>query len=232
MPARSKYRNRKRNFRRRRTRRKYAIARPSTSYNLVPRTKLLRLKYVETTNFNPGVGTLGSHIFRANSCYDPFQSATGHQPLGWDQVTPLYNHYVVVGSKVKCTFMPATTTSGVSSDPLYCGIFLSDDLTFSTDPNVLIEQGKTNYRLMNTNQTSPGKAIVRQTFSAKRFFNVTNVKDNITRIGAGVGANPSEEAYYVIWAAAPLSGDPPLINVTVELEYLVLMGEPKELAQS
>jgi hypothetical protein len=39
--------------------------------------------------------SVADYIFRANSLFDPDRTSGGHQPLGYDQLTPSYNRYRV-----------------------------------------------------------------------------------------------------------------------------------------
>ena len=43
-------------------------------------------------------------------CADPNHTGVGHQPLYFDQLMTIYNHYIVIGAKitVKFTAYPAT----------------------------------------------------------------------------------------------------------------------------
>lgn len=55
--------------------------------------------------------TGSSRIFRLNSLYDPDQSATGHQPRGYDQFQAFYRKYTVYKVKVQIKAIVGTTDS-------------------------------------------------------------------------------------------------------------------------
>ncbi|WP_219929646.1 hypothetical protein, partial [Achromobacter pulmonis] len=59
-----------------------------------------RMIYAERAfTVNPGVGgTVDTHIFRANSVYDPDESGVGHQPTGFDQLMEFFQYYTVVAA--------------------------------------------------------------------------------------------------------------------------------------
>lgn len=44
------------------------------------------------------------YVFRLNSCYDPDLTGTGRQPYAWDQVSPLYQQYIVDRCTLEITF--------------------------------------------------------------------------------------------------------------------------------
>uniref|UniRef100_UPI0040475A4C hypothetical protein n=1 Tax=Flavobacterium sp. TaxID=239 RepID=UPI0040475A4C len=176
-------------------------------------------------------GGVSSYAFRANSCFDPNSSGVGHQPSGFDQWTVFYNHHVVVGSICKATFsMTGTTASGGLQ---ICGINLADDSNHSADITTLLEQPLTKARKSYYSVDAGKPTTVRKGFSCKKFFNITNVLDNISRLGSSVVTNPTEEAIFILFTGNPNAGiDPPDLSVLVEIEYVVVFSEPKELAQS
>lgn len=47
----------------------------------------------------------GGHQFRLNSCYDPDYSGAGHQPLGFDELSTMYQRYCVHGCEWTATFL-------------------------------------------------------------------------------------------------------------------------------
>lgn len=196
-----------------------------------PKTNMVKLRYVAPIALNAGVGSIGSAAFRLNSLFDPDYTGIGHQPNGFDQWSTFYNHYTVVSAQVKATFQinDGTTNSG---GLMVGGIYISDDATYSADLGTILEQPMAT-RKFDSFSSSTKPITVKQGFSAKKFFNVTNVTDNTGRIGATVGANPSEVGFGVVFVGAA-SGvmDPPPTSVLVEIEFLTIFSEPKELAQS
>jgi len=201
-----------------------------------PKEQVVKMRYVANFNINPSVTTI--YQFRANSIFDPDYTATGHQPIGHDQWTLFYNHYIVLGAKATCRFM---MTQDVSSNtplvPLIFFNYLSDDSTVSSNPFLLAEQGKCRYKLINGNLpvASTRDTTLVQYYSPKKFFNVKDVKDNMTRLGASFGNNPAEDAIITIGiGCADPSGSNPNDNYSfvMTIEYSVLLSEPKELAQS
>lgn len=213
-------------------RRKTYRRRPRIPLGIHKRTnQIARLRYCDTIDLDPGVsGTLSTNVFRANSCHDPNQTGVGHQPMAWDEYSELYNHYVVLGSKITVQF--AAQAASTMSPPVV-GIFQSDDTTFSTSYiTSLTEQNRCKYRMIpHGYQVRP--TTICSKFSTKKFFNVKDVKDNLDRLGAAIGSNPSEEAYFVVFCGDQAEGeDIAGVYGMVTIEYIVAFSEPKELAQS
>lgn len=197
-----------------------------------PKTTAVKLRYVDSIQMDAGVGTVDSHAFVANSCFDPDLVLGGHQPLAFDQWSVFYNHYVVVGSKIKATFSSQTSSPSTNGFFIH-GITLQDDPTFTANPFHLMEQPLTKVTKQSVHTNAQRIKSVTRTFSAKKFFNVTNVTDNISRIGAPVTANPSEQAYFIVYTgnADPLA-DSQAVTVLIEMEFIVIFSEPKEVPQS
>lgn len=186
------------------------------------------MRYCDTLSINPGTApTASRYYFRANSIFDPDATGVGHQPLSHDQWSLFFNHYRVYGSKITIKFSATNAAA-----PLVVGIFLNDDqATVSTNFNDIIEQGRGRWKVVD-DQGGPSNKVLTYKYSAKRFHNCTNVKDR-NDLKASFGTNPSEEAFFTVWAACQeLATDPGPVAVTVMIDYIVGLEEPKELAQS
>lgn len=227
MPYRRKYTKKGRRSRRRR---KQSKQRNMTKYGVpsgMPVQRRAYLRYTDLVEVNSSTGVLTGHIFRANSVYDPDQSAVGHQPMGFDQWAALFRHYVVVGSKISISVM--NDDGSVTQDvPLTCGVYLSDNNALEyTSANGYIEAKRGTYRhIQHYKQARMGTK-----FSARKFFNVTDIKDNEARLGASVLTNPTEEAFYVLWLQA-VGGGTGALSFRVVIDYIVDFSEPKTIAQS
>lgn len=192
----------------------------------MPHQRVAKLRYVEEISATSTAGGLQTWVWSANSAYDPYYSGVGHQPMGFDTWTSLYNHYVVLGSKCTVQYTPSTNPSNAT----YVGCYLTDSFTppYSTYTSFM-ESQKGSTKIVPRNSTD--NTVVQQKFSAKNFFNVTDVKDNIARLGAAVNTNPTEGAYYMCWVQT-VDGDTQVMNLVVMIDYIVSFSEPKDLAQS
>lgn len=72
------------------------------SHNFIPNRYITKMVYADSVDLNNTLAgtTLASLIWRLNGLYDPYQAGVGHQPMGYDQLTPLYQRYLVRGCKV------------------------------------------------------------------------------------------------------------------------------------
>lgn len=200
--------------------------------NVVPASKLVKMKYVQHISLNASAGGSARNIFRANSCFDPDQTGTGHQPLGFDQWSIFYDHYTVVGSKCTVQFMSQGSSGSIDSSVV--GVFLSDNTSALPSVETLLEQPNSRHRMLTTTNASQ-KATVSKGFSAKKFFGLQSIKDNRNLIGASTSANPTEDAYFSVYQSSYDSNgilNPNEIKAVVTINYLVYFTERKTLVGS
>lgn len=184
------------------------------------------LRYCEQVNMTSTSGGLQTWVFSANGVYDPNISGSGHQPMGYDTWATLFNHYVVRGSKINVQ----VTSNGTVPNPAYFGLYLTDDSSAPyTSYSEFIEAKRGMYKLLP--QDSNRAIYLSNKFSAKRFFNVTDIKDNLDRLGSDVTANPSEQAYFMLWVQTT-NATTQAVNAVVTIDYIVEYSEPKDLSQS
>jgi len=194
----------------------------------MPNVRKVSMRYVEEVSLTSTSGILTLHLFRANSVFDPNQTGTGHQPMGYDQMGTLYNHYVVLGAKITVHQLRTNTTAVLSQA---IGIYLDDDTSTHTDYTGFIESKKGQTKVSVSTNAQSGANVVRGWYSPKKFFNIKDVKDNWTRIGASVGNNPAEEAFFYLWYKT-CDGSTSACNFLVQIDYIVEFAEPKTLGQS
>lgn len=221
--------------RRRRPRRRRKRVLPPLAF---PDSKLVRLKYADTITINPAVGAIAQHVFCANGLADPDVTVAGHQPRGFDQWMLVYDHYTVIGAKIRVQAVPLGDSGTSRSVNLMPGIFgvTLDDNTLLEDTTVqsVIEshQGR-KYRYtgpLATHTAGRGPSITKR-FSAKKFFKKSAI------VGADlyrgdVASNPTETANFGLWYGSIAGSDPPSMVFMVEIEYIALLTERKHLAQS
>lgn len=194
---------------------------------------MVKLRYVTSQSMDAPINSTAVHTFRANSLYDPDYTILGHQPMGFDQWAAFYNKYVVVSCKITCTFThnPTGTTGGGQA---LVGIQLAKRSTMgTTDTNFIIEDGNTVYKSMSNKLYTDTPTTVSKTYSTKNFFNVKNVTDNWTHLGATTISNPTDAAYLHVWCGnAESSIDPFSLTALCVVEYTAIFGEPNSLPAS
>lgn len=183
-------------------------------------------KYAELFSINPGaVGVLGTQIFSANGLYDPDITGTGHQPMGFDQIIPFYDHYVVIASKITVWFSPRNTNT---YDQL-CMITLMDSNTADTDPQTALERPVCVHAMVEgTNGGNPLKLELGA--NPLRFLGKSGIDDN--EIRGTVSTNPTEQCYFHVQSAPVQTIDAGQLDCYAVIEYTAVFVEPKALTGS
>lgn len=215
-------RQKRRRPRRRRRRKYYAIARKTP----VPLRFFTKLRYNGQIQLNPGAaGAADAVAIHGNSCYDPIVAAGGHQPRGFDELMAMYDHFVVIGSKITVTFQPQNTTTNT-----YGGIAIRDTGTTIAIFNDYMEGGSVRSSPLSLQGARPTRLIAAT--SPRKFLGRSRVLADPELKGSASG-NPTEGFYYHIFAAASdASSDPGLIDVVFTIDYSVVLIEPKVPVQS
>jgi hypothetical protein len=236
---RSRYygRNRRRVWRRRNARKRKAITRKARRFRSMPplgmpSRKLVRLKYVDTISIDPPAAGVLAHYFSANGMFDPNITGTGHQPLYFDQWMAGYDHFTVIGSKIRVTPSNPTTADIV---PCQYGCIIDDNTTFSyTTSAQVIESSQGRFSKIAGAKTAPqtkySSSIVRK-WSGKKFFGTKSLIGEDTFRGSAA-TNPVEEAYFGVWAGSIGDQNGGKLYLTIEIEYIAMLTEPKFVAQS
>jgi len=225
MPYRRSKKHLKKRFNKRKTYRKSKNTNMTRQVGF-PTNRIVKMRYSETLQLDLVSGVI-QYVFSANNLQDPNTTGTGHQPLGYDQWQTWYNHYAVLGSKIRYYITPYDNVSASRATTVAC--YISDDPTATSDVQTLIEQGRGSFGIHGALSDAPIKIGTK--FSAKKFFNIKDVKDNMTRIGATFGAAPAEQASYILnMETSSTTSD--TYNILVVIDYIVMLSEPKELPSS
>ena len=231
MPYKRKYRKKKYPVRRRRRRPHTRHKNTLSVGRMLPDSTIVTLTYGDIVQINPNAAFSTAYVFRANSIFDPDRTGTGHQPLGRDEWSNFYNHVTVLGSRIKATFVPRGSTATTSSGLV--AITLKANDTVSVDPiTPLLEAKGAKWAYMGLGNATAKGTTLRNYFSAKKFFGVTDVNDN-NDLKAAVGFNPAEQAYFHV-QVGPQDGlaDAQPIDVIVQIDYICRYQERKTLLQS
>ncbi len=208
----------------------YRISSVKKNMPLATRFKC-RMRYSEPNlRITPSAGGIaGVHLFSANGLWDPNVTGTGHQPGGWDQLIGLYQHGTVIGAKLTATF-----TNKNPNDPYICGVEVDGNTTVTRDIREYIEQGTCKFASVGgVNTGSNSQVTMTYNLNPNKFLGLRNPLDN-SNLRNTVSSNPTEQVYFIIFAANQDNLD--IVNsevfVAVDIEYQVVFTEPKHLGIS
>lgn len=176
---------------------------------------------------NPGLlGIVGTYVFSANGLYDPNITGVGHQPLGFDQLMLMYNHYTVIGARITVDFVNNDTTYNQ-----YVGIKIAASPSPSTDLATVLENGNCVYTLLGQAGNDNDMATLSYGTSIGKFLTKKNVLDEDDLKGTNA-ANPEEQVYFHVFGAPNTAQDAGTISLGVRIDYIAVLHEPTTLSKS
>ena len=224
--------------------RKIVYIKPRIPLSGIKNSEIVKMRYVTKLQLIGGSGSTHYH-FRANSLYDPDYDGAGHQPMGFDQMALKYNHYQVLGSRIKITQVPLSTASAVGDEPSWVTVTCRDNVgvAYTTIEGVLesVPYGKQkklfvcNYAPWhNYSGNVKNEKVLTAYYDPKKMFGLSkqalSAEEDLKPL---VNANPNEDAMFQI-GAYPCGGNTnrDTIQLLVEIDYTARFSEPKEIAQS
>lgn len=213
----------------------YKSRRPNRNLTSVPVGLGFPKRMVMTHKYNEqivlttgGAGALNYTTWTCNGMYDPLTSVGGHQPMYFDQMAALYNHYTVIGSKIVVRVI-STTAQTPNNVPLTVGCFINDDTTLTyTTFQTLMENSLGKHRIIGT--TDKTQTTFGLKWSAKKVFG-GSILGNDNLIGTA-GANPTEMQNYTFWMDSSTPAVASSCILDVSIQYIAVWSELKEIAGS
>ncbi len=180
--------------------------------------------YADEEDLNSGAGTIAVHVFSCNGMFDPDVTAAGHQPRGFDQIMPFYDHYTVIAFHIECVYMP------VAGENVRFGMFIKDTGTIETTWNDYMEQGSQKvWKCTGSRDNTNARLILN--VAPPKYLGITHaLSSNVIR--GTVGTNPSEGVFCHIVSVG--LGTAAVTNYPIQLiiTYTVILTEPQQPSQS
>lgn len=171
-------------------------------------------------SINPGIGGVAAaHVFSANGLYDPDITGTGHQPVGFDELMALYDHYTVIGSKIRVYFQNNDT-----SNAQFAAVVVRDRTTVSTDTREIVENGYISMCHLATFGTGGDKGQSANSVDLSKFLGRSNALSD-SQLKGSVSANPAEQVYYHVTAFPVGQVDSTTVTANVVIDYDVIFHE-------
>lgn len=191
-----------------------------------PKKLMTTLKYNEYIFMNSATGSFITQTFSANGLFDPNATLGGHQPMFFDQMMGVYNHYHVLGSECTVRFV----NPPVGNAPAMVGVFNNDDaVTLPTNYEAMNEQSRVRHKILGNTYSDNGQTV-KARFSAKKIFGPNVLANNALRGNAG--ANPNEQQFFTIYVQSLDQISTSQVYAYVSIKYIVIFTELKDQAQS
>jgi hypothetical protein len=192
------------------------------AFPLMMRNQLI---YAEQIAFTITAGGPSFYVFSCNGLYDPNITGTGSQPLYFDQLSAVYDHYTVISSTIEARLIGATALA----NQLTFGVYVDDDTSIvSAAISSLLQRPGARWTQANTaaNTLPP----IHQAWSAsKTFGNPAPWTD--PELQGTVSTNPVEQSYFVI-GAQDFTLQSTTYGLTVVMTFDVVWDELKTIATS
>lgn len=195
----------------------------------MPRILRRCLPYEESLVLSGGlVNTWDTYTFRTSSVFDPDYNFAGHQPRGFDEISPFYEYYRVVGASCSVTFT-WDQSSGYTSG-LCCGIAMRDNATVPGTLRDLAESRYKRYKYVTINGVD--KATVKYFYSAKKMLGARSIRE-ATAFRSLITTNPADTWYFIICAGpVDLTSTNWQVRANVRINYFVEFQGYRQVAAS
>jgi len=175
-----------------------------------------------------GVGIPTVHVYRMASIYDPDFTGVGHQPLGHDELTPLYTKYVVTGIRYSVTFTNQSTTD-------YADIAVCCRPNSNTMPlmSTVFESSYVQRGVVGPETGSGNIKVIRGSMTVSKIRGVSPSKVlNENEYAALIGASPVIVPTLQIYVENQSVAAAITVNARVDITYMVQLYDRKVLSQS
>jgi len=187
-----------------------------------PRKAIVTHKYHDLVQLTSTYGSVANLQYVANGMWDPDFTLGGHKPIYFNQLSSIYNHYHVIGSKIIFRI-----TAALPSSMAMAVCYLNDDTVITPATNGYFEQS-TSKHVSIPNNTIGTHTIVRN-FSAKKIFGGSILGNN--KLRGDAATNPVEQSVYSLLLYCPLTGTG-TFNVEVDVEYTAIWTEVRDVISS
>ena len=170
---------------------------------------------------------IGQHLFRGNSIFDPDQTGTGHQPLGYDQWTAFYDKYLVLGSQISVQVINES-----AGEQCYLGVLPKNEADAVANHDTLAE--KPYVRMLYQGVEGSGQAVRRTKLymSTKKIFGLRRVGTDNTDYTAVNNTNPANVWFWHIYSQSADGNTSVTQRIIVGLKYYVVFFDRKGLSAS
>lgn len=207
---------------------KKSLVVPRTISNLgkgFPKRLQITHKYNENVRLNSVSGALALWRFSCNALFDPNITGGGHKPMYFNQLAAIYDHYCVIGAKIKITIMPDFAVTL----PTAYGINVNDDTTVTASTAAdFSEQTQSKIHYFTFNNSDPKHLSA--TWSAKKFFGGSILAND--ELQGSATSVPQEQSYFVLYLQAVDQISTASAYAAVDVEYITIWKELKDIAGS
>lgn len=184
-------------------------------------------RYFESNLLNPSAGTTVKTYYRANGMYDPSVAVGGHQPMLFDQMSALYNHFTVIESRITVVFVAAVDNATSNNGSAICVLSVDDNASDSRSYQDIIE---TDSNCAWGIMPPEGKLTLSTTWKAADYFG-GDIIDNPNFRGSA-SADPTEQSAFVVSLHNASGSFQVYYDQYAMIEYRAVWSELKDVVAS
>lgn len=193
------------------------------------KTFKFKTRYVQLGNIldpsGPGAFPV-THVWSLNGLFDPNVTGAGHQVIGFDQLMPNFDHYCVIGARVRCTF-----TNKDFANSSICALQIKDTQATSPLLTESIENGLVTYKVLSTAGAGGATKTLTTQVSMNKFFGRKVMQG--TKYAGTSTSNPLDGCFlHVTVGPTDVITDIAATLYSIEIEYIAILTEPRQLTQS
>lgn len=173
------------------------------------------------------LGVLQAQYWKANGLFDPDQAAGGHQPLGFDNLKTMYNHWVVTGCTCTIEFHYGSDTGGVLALAV-----TENTSALQNTVGTTIENGSCRWvkLIPNNGGGQYQKGSLSLSVNPNKFLGVYHPLSD-DQVKGTETADPSNLCYFSVQVQGNTSTDI-ILDYNITLDYQVVFIEQKTLLQN
>lgn len=190
-----------------------------------PKSKHVLLKYTDRATLSGGLGGIVGGTFQLglNCLFDPNLSGIGHQPMGYDQLTPIWQRWRV--HKVEVKIRTLASTGNVFTAAMVTGSQIASPLLSGAIYTELNERRGCATTIVRDEQDS----IIYATFDIAQVEGKSIMDDNYS---GGAGGNPGNRPKLTIGIGEIGGGDVSSAEIVVEMVFHAWFNDLQVLQQS
>lgn len=182
--------------------------------------------YIKLSQFTQGLPT--TVIYNCNDLWDPRANAVGGgQPLHRDELTNVYQRYLVNGSRIVVEIATSSINTGTIA-PILCVLTkedTQDNISSYQSLTYLMERKASTYKELNENR----KVVLHSSYSAKQYNKKTLGRDGNTLHEDLYGISGSVpikgQKWYISVMSLDSASTAPDLYVTIRIEYNVTWSD-------
>lgn len=200
-----------------------------TPSDIIPDKYRTKMVYRMTARLN-GASAYKTQIISGNGIYDCDLTGGGHQPLGYNELSALYNFYLVRGSQLRVEVLNGDSNklARVAMAPILTALGINFPVVVAEKP-----YAKNLFVPINA---AVNHQVMQQYMSTKKIVGYTSINDNVTLQGTSgnfpIGSNPLQAWVWVISASGVSTTDLFDTWCDIKVTYYVDWFDRKDIASS